>query len=419
MALKRSKLKQEILDFERDYKIIEEQRIIEGKWKSNIWKSYLIQFVEGFHLISGILLPFFLTWGKLAFVEVMFLQSYFTIMILVFEIPCGAIADYISRKFSLTLGALSTAFAALIYGTYPHIFIFIIGETLWAFGAALTSGTNQAFIYDTLRKLEREHEISKIMARNRSFMLLGIGISAPIGSIIGAYFSLNIVMSLIFIPFILATVLSMTLKEPNHDLERKKLNNYFTVIKSGFIELKKNQILRLLAFEMIITESLVFFLIWTYQVYLEALNFQLIYFGFVSALMTAIQIIFNNLVPTLENKVNNKKRFLQIYTMIPGIGFVLMSVIFFIPISIPLILIVIGFGFSRSLIFVKGINNQIETENRATVISTINMVASLIRALLYPLVGYFVMWNLSMTFLMLGTLIIVFALISRTKNEYL
>lgn len=135
--------------------------------------------------------------------------------------------------------------------------------------------------------------------------------------------------------------------------------------------------------------------------------------------MTTIQILFNNVVPTLESRINNKRRFLQLYTIIPGIGFILMSVIFFIPISIPLILIVIGFGFSRSLIFVKGINKQIETENRATVLSTINMVASLIRAILYPLVGYFVMWNLSITFILLGTLIIVFTLISRIKNEYL
>jgi MFS family permease len=175
-------------------------------WRANIWKSYLINFIEGFHLISGILLPFFLTWGKLTFVEVMFLQSYFTIMILLFEIPCGAIADYISRKFSLILGALSTAFAALVYGSYPNVFIFVIGETLWAFGAALTSGTVTAFIYDTLRKLGREDDISKVSARNRSFSLLGIAMSAPIGSIIGVYFSLNLVMSLIFVPFIIATV---------------------------------------------------------------------------------------------------------------------------------------------------------------------------------------------------------------------
>ncbi|MFX1308772.1 MAG: MFS transporter [Promethearchaeota archaeon] len=390
-----------------------------NKWRANIWKSYLIQFIEGFHLISGILLPFFLTWGKLTFVEVMFLQSYFTIMILIFEIPCGAIADYISRKFSLILGALSTAFAALIYGSYPNIFIFAIGETLWAFGAALTSGTNMAFIYDTLRKLGKENDVSKVMARNRSFSLLGIAISAPIGSIIGAYFSLNLVMSLIFVPFIIATLILLTLKEPNHELERKKTDKYFTIVKSGFIELTNNKILSILAIEMIITESLVFFLIWTYQVYLEALNFQLIFYGFVSTGMTLIQIVFNNIVPTLENKINDKRKFLKFYTIIPGIAFILMALIHFIPVSILLILIVIGFGFSRSLIFVKGINMQIESENRATVISTINMIASLIRAILYPLVGYLVMWNLNMTFILLGVLIIIFALISRIKSEHI
>ncbi|MFW9900699.1 MAG: MFS transporter [Candidatus Thorarchaeota archaeon] len=396
-----------------------EKNISVNKWKANIWKSYLINFIEGFHLISGILVPFFLTWGKLTFVDIMFLQSYFTVMILVFEIPCGAIADYISRKFSLILGAIATAFAGLIYGSYPSIFIFAIGETLWAFGAALTSGTNAAFIYDTLRKLGRENEVSKISARNRSFSLLGIAISAPIGSLIGALFSLNLVMSLIFIPFFIATLISITLKEPNHDLETEKKEKYTTIIKSGVSELTKNKILRILAVEMVITESLVFFLIWTYQVYLEALNFQLIFFGFVSTLMTVMQIIFNNIIPTLETKLNNKRRFLQIYTIIPGIAFILMAIIQFIPVSIPLILIVIGFGFSRSLIFVKGINKQIETDNRATVLSTINMIASLIRAILYPLVGYLVIWSLNATFIMLGTLIIVFALLSRIKSENL
>jgi MFS family permease len=388
-------------------------------WRANIRKSYLISFIEGFHLISGILLPFFLTWGRLTFVEVMFLQSYFTIMILVFEIPCGAIADYISRKFSLILGALTTAFAGLIYGSYPSIIIFTIGETLWALGAALTSGTNMAFIYDTLRKLGRENEISKVMARNRSFSLLGVAISAPVGSIIGAYFSLNLVMSLIFIPFILATIISLTLKEPNHNLEKKKNDKYLTIVKSGIKELTTNKILRLLAVEMVITEAIVFFLIWTYQVYLEALNFQLIFFGFVSMSMTLVQVLFNNILPTLENKIYNKRRLLRIYTIIPGIAFILMALIQYIPVSIPLILIVIGFGFSRSLIFVKGINQQIKTENRATVISAINMIASLIRAILYPLVGYLVMWNLNLTFIVLGVIIIIFAVISRIKSDNL
>lgn len=390
-----------------------------GKWELNIWKSYLFHFFMGLHLISGVLLPFFMTWGKLTFVEIMFLQSYFTMIILLLEIPCGAIADYLSRKLSLTLGAISTALAALIYGSYPSLVIFVIGESLWAFGAALTSGTDQAFIYDTLKKLGKEEEISKIMARNRSFTLFAIGISAPIGSIIGAYLSLNLVMTFMFIPFFIAALISITFKEPNYTLKKEKSDKYLTIIKSGFTELKKKKVLRILAFEMITTESLVFFLIWTYQLYLETLNFPLYLFGFVSTAMTIIQIIFNNLVTNLENRFNNKRRFLQLYTIAPGIGFILMAAIFFIPVSIPLILIVIGFGFSRSLIFTKGINKQIETQNRATVISIINMIASLIRAVLYPFIGYFVMFNLSLTFLFLGTIIIIFALFSRIKSEYL
>jgi MFS family permease len=373
----------------------------------------------GLHLISGVLLPFFLNWGKLTFVEVMFLQSYFTMMILLFEIPCGAIADYISRKFSLILGALITAFAALIYGSYPHILLFTIGETLWAFASALISGTYQAFIYDTLRKLGRENDISKITARYRSFMLVGISVSAPIGSLIGAYLSLNLVMTLMFIPFFIATIISSTLKEPNHELEKKKTDKYLTVLKSGFRELKGNSILRILAIEMIIIEALVFFLIWTYQIYLEALNFQLIFFGLVSASMTIIQIVFNNLVLKLMTRVKNKRRFLRVYTIIPGIGFVLMALTFYIPIIIPLILAIIGFGFSRRIIFVKGINKRIKTQNRATVLSTINMAASLIRAILYPFIGYLVMWSLNTTFILLGVLIIIIALLSRIRSEYL
>jgi MFS family permease len=390
-----------------------------NKWKSNIWKSYLFHLFMGLHLISGVLLPFFMMWGGLNFVEVMFLQSLFTLMVLLFEIPCGAIADYISRKFSLILGALIMAFAALIYGSYPSIYIFAIGETLWAFAGALISGTDQALIYDTLRKLERENDISKIIARNRSFMLLGIGISAPIGSIIGEYLSLNLVMVFMFFPFFIATLISFTLKEPNHELEKSIQVKYTSVIRSGFKQLKHNKILRTLAFEMITTESIVFFLIWTYQIYLEALNFQLIYFGFITASMTIIQIVFFNIVPKLDKKVRNKRRFLQFYTLVPGIGFILLALIHYIPISIPLILAIIGFGFSRRIIFIKSINKHIETKNRATVLSTINMASNLIRTILYPFIGYFVMWNLSITFILLGTGIFIVVLLSKVKNEYL
>lgn len=418
MTIKNTEINEEMVDAESMGDLsIDTHKIY--RWRLNIWKLYLFQFFMGLHLISGVLLPFFLSWGKLTFIEVMMLQSYFTLMILLFEIPCGAIADYISRKFSLILGATVTAFAALIYGSYPNIIIFIIGESMWAFASAMISGSDQALLYDTLKKLEKEEEISKVTAKNRSFMLIGIGISAPIGSIIGARFSLNLTMILMFFPFAFATIISLTLKEPNHELVKDESEKFLTVIKSGFKTLKQNHILRILTIEMIVTESMVFLLIWTYALYLEAIGLQIFFYGFVSAAMTIIQIIFNNMVPKLDNKVTNKRRFLQVYTIIPGIGYILMAFVFFIPVSIPLIIVIIGLGFSRRIIFVKSINKQIETKNRATVLSTINMLSSLLRTILYPLIGYIVMWNLSLTFILLGTAIIIFSLLSKIENEYL
>ncbi|MHA1193328.1 MAG: MFS transporter [Promethearchaeota archaeon] len=388
-------------------------------WKKNILKSYLIHFLMGSHFISGVLMPFFMNWGRLTFVEVMFLQSYFTLMILILEIPCGAIADYISRKFSLFLGALITALAAVIYGSYPNIIIFMIGETLFAAGNALISGTDQAFTYDTLRKMGEEEKIAKIMGHNRSFMLAGIAISAPIGSLIGYFFALPLVMTMMFIPFIGAMITAISLKEPNITMEKEKKESYYSVAKSGFIELVKNKTLRLLAIDLVLTQSVIFFLVWIYQIYLELMAFQMVFFGFVSTAMTVIQIIFNNLAPRIEKRFKRKKLFLQIYTMIPGIGFILMAFIFFVPVSIALILIVIGLGFSRHILFIKGINKQIKTENRATVLSTINMITCLLRTVLYPIIGFLVMWNIRITFIFLGLVVILFAIFTKMQDDFL
>ena len=239
------------------------------EFRSNIWKSYLFQFCMGFQLITGVLIPFFLTWGRLTFMDVMMLQGFFTFVIFAFEIPCGAISDYISRKFSLFLGGVCLSVSAIVYTITPNIFMFAIGETFFAIGFALISGTDQAIIYDTLRKMERKEELPKIIARAQSFSLVGIMISAPLGSILALYIPIQYVFTLMCIPFTIGGLIALTLKEPNHDLERED-QKYLAIIKSGINELKNNKTLRTLALDLALIDMMVFFIIWTNQLYLEA-----------------------------------------------------------------------------------------------------------------------------------------------------
>ena len=388
------------------------------QWTWNIRKIYLFQFLINFHLFSGVMIPFFMAWGRLTFFEIMCLESYFTVMVLLFEIPCGAISDSLNRKFSIIIAAVFLIISALIYSSYPSIILFGIGETLWAFSAALISGTDQALVYDSLKKTGEQEKINNKIATLQTSLLVGIAISAPIGSMIGQLISLPFVMFIMIIPFSLAAIVGLSLKEPNDRIKKTHQKPYNELIVRGFLELKEKKKLRMLGFESLTVEVLVFFLFWMYQPYLDLLHIDLAFYGFVATGMTLSQVIFTNLVPKLERLVQNKKFLIRFYTLIPGIGFILMGILQIPSISVILILVVVGFGFSRKIFFTEAINAQIKSEERATVLSTINMFSSLMRAIFYPLVGFFVMWSLNYTFIMLGILIIIDALILKIKNEY-
>ncbi len=388
-------------------------------WKGNIKKLYLFQFLMNFFMVSGVLIPFFTDWGKLTFFEAMLVQSYFMIMLLIFEIPCGALGDLTSRRFSLLLGAISGAIGAMIYSIFPSIINFIIGETFFAFSMASISGTDQAIMYDTLKKLDQKDQLTKKMGNIRTFFMVSLSISAPIGSIIAEFISIQMSMFLMFLPFSFAAIVALTIKEPNETIEITKQDNYYKIVKSGLKELRKNRILRILGLEYILVDALVFFLIWTCQPYLEILNIPIRYYGIVATLMTISQVVFTNILTYIEKKLQKKSLFIHFYTIIPGALFILMAYIKIIPVSVCLIIIIIGIGLSRNILFIKGINHQIKTDNRATVLSTINMFESILKAILYPLVGLVITWNLDAAYILLGILIILSVIFSRLKNEFL
>jgi len=373
----------------------------------------------GLYLISGVIIPFFLIWGGLTFFEFALLQSYYTIMIIIFEIPCGAISDRLNRKSSLFLSGLLSAIAALIYGIMPNIFLFILGETLFAFGTALMSGTNEALIYESLKIYGRENEFSRVMGKSNALFLLGLVISAPIGGLIAYYFSLPLVMILMFFPYMCGALITLTIRDPKVH-KKNKSNNVFSKMKSGFSTLKNNKILRILTFDMIIIELFVAFLLLSYQYYLiKELSIPLIYLGFIEALLTLIQAIFINLLSTLEKEVKNKKKLLYLNTLIPGIGYILIGIIFFAPLIIILIIVTVGFGLSRYIILLNGINKQLNDENRVTVLSTINMFRMGIKAIILPFIVLMLMWDINFAFMILGIMIILFMFKSKVKKEFL
>lgn len=392
---------------------------MEITYRSNITKFYIFSFILGIHTVRAVYIPFMMDWGGLSFLQIMILQSYFTAMILLLEIPSGAIADFLGRKVGLCLSAVSISAAAFTYSIIPNFYLFFLAETLWAFGASLMSGTNQAFIYFSLKSYGEENKLSAIFGRSRTFNLIALTISAPIGSIIAEFISLPFTMTCLAFIYINAFVVALTFKEPKLTNNEYHKENYFRIIISGFKQLYKKKTLKILAFDWIPINVLIFFMFWAYQVYLQAINIPIGWFGFILAGMNIINAIFSSLIPLFLKKSKNKKLFLIIINLVNGLAYIFLGLTAIIPLGLAIISIIIAFGYTRDLIFVDGINTQIDSENRATVLSTINMFGSLLRAISYPFVGILVELNVFYFFIGIGVLILLLTLFTRSRSENL
>jgi len=389
-----------------------------NKISGNIRKFYLFAFIFGIHTVRGVYFPYMTVWGGLTFFEMMLLQSYFMFMIFILEIPSGAIADYLSRKTALVLSALFVISAAFTYSIYPNIFLFFLAETLWAFSIALSSGTNEAFMYSTLKTTGDEDKLPKVLGRTQLMNIIANIISAPLGSVIAEFISLQFTMTCLGLIYIGAFLTSLTFKEPTFRKE-EKTKRYITILKDGFNELRKNKVLRILCFDRLFINILIFLLFWTYQPYLTVVNIPIVLFGFILAAMNIFNAIFNILIPKFLEKVSSKKKLLITVNLITGFAFIILGISVIPMLGILMLFLIVSFGYTRGLIYINGINKQIESENRATVLSTINMFGSISMAILFLFVGLIVQWNLFIMFIIIGIMILILTALSRVKSEYL
>lgn len=387
-------------------------------FKGNIWKMYLFSFFTNLTFIGAILVPFFTDWGHISFAQVMILQSWFMLWIFILEIPTGTIADYFGRKYSLALGCLFTIIAALTYVSMPNFYVFLLAEFLWAVSVALFSGADEALIYDTLKKIKNEKKSKAVLARNESFHLAGIMISAPIGSIMAAQFGLTAPMIFLAVPLIIAFLISLTLKEPetNQKIESRR---YINILKEGMKFFYKHRILKILALDMAFIAAIGYFMIWLFQPMLKQAGMNIAYFGLVQAALVLAEIAFMNNYGRIEKILGSKRRLIFFSAAMTGVMFIIGGLTNNLLLVLLSIIIGGGIGLSREPLFSSYMNKYIPSSKRATVLSAVSMLKRFVLVVVNPLVGYAVMWSLNYTLIILGAAAIIFAFISRVEEKHL
>jgi len=378
----------------------------------NIRIMYFYQFLRGMMLISGVLVPFYLDWGQVSYLQIMVLQSIFVFSVFVLEVPTGAIADRFGRKTSLMLSSIVALCAVALYSAVPNFYFFVFAEFLWAGGVVLMSGADEALVYDSLRN---RNEAVKIFGRFRSVEILGIAVSGPIGSIIASAFGLRYAMMLTVIPMGLSFVFALMFKEPPI---QKTQENYFATMLDGLRYLKNHRLLRIFAADTVIFGALVFFIIWMYQPVLTEQGVPIAYFGFVHALIAGAQVIFMQSFEPLQKVFGKGIGLIRWCAIITGLTYIVLAFSTNAWLSVILCSVIAAFGMSRPVLFQGYINEHIESKNRATVISAISMLRSLLMGILYPIVGLIVEYSLFLAIMLVGLGILAATFFSGIREEH-
>ena len=356
--------------------------------EGNIPRLAVLRFLCWMHLMSAVIIPFFREWGRLSFVQIFALQSWFMLMSFLMEVPTGAVADRFGRKVSVALGGFLVAAASLLYGTLPHLAVFVAAEALFAVAIALISGADEALAYDSLLACGREGEASRVMSRLEAAKLAGILAGALVGAVVASRLGVRWPMLLQSLPMALSGTIALTLTEPPRGkAEAAERGSYGRLLSGGLHHFRSAPELRALALDQVACATVAWLVIWLYQLQLGRVGVPLAAFGVVHAAMGLGQILLLSRIGPVERAVGGKARLARLTALVPALAMLGLAATTHAASSIALIVAAATAGLGRPPLFSGPINRRIPSERRATVLSAVSAARTLSVGLLYPAVG--------------------------------
>jgi len=173
----------------------------------NIKLLYLIKFFSAFRFYSPIYVIYFaqVTGSYTLAMSLLAVGSLFQAIL---EIPTGVFSDLVGRKSTLIFGGIAAIIGMIFMLFGGNFWYFFAGEIFWGLSGALSSGNDDALMYDSLKESDKEGDYHHFYSRLGTFALIAFGISALLGGFISTIsFQLVFGLSALFQFFALITSL--------------------------------------------------------------------------------------------------------------------------------------------------------------------------------------------------------------------
>lgn len=383
----------------------------------SLLKCYLAAFLRNLQFFGPVAVPYFLDWLRVDYTRMFVLQAWFLLWVFLLEIPTGIVADKFGRKISVACGCLLFAADMLMFGTLNSYYLLFLAEFLGAVGVTLISGAEQALLYDTLIMLKRQDRARFYFSRYEAAGTFGLLLSFPVGSSVAA---LRDYPALLPVTFVMTAVsgaiaagMFLWVEEPPR---MKPKEGFLAMGVRGLRSLFEHRSLRAYVLNAVTISAVTFFAFWFYQPISLRAGLGVAYLGFIAAGFNLFSTLLLANVALLE-KAFGIRRLLFYTAILPALLFAGLGIFPRLAFALPALFLLVGCKMVRMPILNDFINRHVESENRATVISSVSLLERFVTFLLYPVIGLLADRSLDHALWLLGGLCAAFALGTRLSDH--
>ncbi len=335
------------------------------------------------------------------------------------EVPTGMMADRLGRVRSINIALALQLLGEIIFIFARNYELFALAAIAGGLGFAFSSGSVEALVYDSLKARGGEAEMSKaigfINAAKQAANLLAFAAGGLLVlNLSQARFVLAIAVTAAAVA--LGWLISFRLREPGRATEWPAGDSSLRLLAEGLKTWQGDGRFRRLVLLSLATIPFYDYLLNLYQPRFVEVGVPPIWLGLALALASGLGIFGARYAYLLEVYLGPKLSLLGV-TLLPGLLYLILALVAH---PAPLVLVFCLLASSMSLkepLFSGHLNRHIASQNRATVLSMLNMGSGIYVALLGLLIGRLADISLTYAFVLMGFIVLAGSLTFRVAGD--
>jgi MFS family permease len=354
-------------------------------FESNVWKSCAYTALMDLSLSAPIWVLYLRDARGFSLTQITLLEVPLFLLIVLAEIPTGAVADRFGRRVSLMLASGILSLAMFIYGAATSYLVILVSNLAWGLAYTFRSGADTALLYDSLKEAGREGDFQRINGRfwalRSSAMLAGLLLGAPIA----AATSFTVAITLGAILHGCAFVVALSMHEPRH--ARKHAGEpYLRTLASGVRDAWRKPTLRwIFLYSGVVGAGAAGPLLLLQQPWLAEHGVRTAELGLWQAPVHAAEVLAALAAGWVLSRLGERRAFLALPVTLSLCGVALARID-----HAWIAVAFLGVALARGLhhpVLAGYVNRRIESRRRATVLSVQSVAGSVAMALAWPFAG--------------------------------